>query len=110
MKSDKVKSNINAWEMIESVKKEKYKAILELHEKLNQENIKHKFIDFNKNRQLGGYQIIVSKDNIELMLFVQNRISRGIDNNLIEAWDYKEDPIALTCDQALFFIKNIKPN
>ena len=110
MKNDKVKEHVSFWDMYESVSKDKYKAILELHEKLTQKNITHEFIDHRKDRYPGGYQIIVYKDGIELMSFVQNYMSYGFNNNLIEAWNYKEDPVTLTSDQALFFIKNIKPN
>lgn len=110
MKNDKVKEHVSFWDMYENVSKNKYKAILELHEKLTQENIKHEFIDHSKDIYPRGYQIIISKNGIEIISFVQNCMSYGVSNDLIEAWNYKDDPVTLTCDQALFFIKNIKPN
>lgn len=99
-------------------------AILKLHEKLNEVNINHEFID--KKKQLKkkaksheeienidkmmpfGYQIKIREEN-EIVLS-QGEFSSGIERNLIEVFNFEDEPIQLTSLLALKLIVNKKLN
>ena len=103
-------------------------AILKLHDKLNELNIEHEFID--KKKQLKkkaksheeienidkmmpfGYQIkIREKDDSEKeILLAQGEFSSGIERNLIEVFNFEDEPIQLTSLLALKLIVNKKLN
>lgn len=106
-------------------------AIIELHEKLNELNIKHTFTD-RKQKQIAmikkdtglkreefidaindmipfDYQITL-KENGNRISLVQSPYSYGVEKNLIEVYNFQHDPIVLTCNAAVDLIRNKKLN
>lgn len=90
-------------------------AILKLHEKLNELNVEHEFIDRKLKKDKGlkfknyicpfDYQIYVEEDDKKISL-IQNGFSYGITENLIEAYNFDDEPIILDCDHAAELIIN----
>lgn len=100
-------------------------AILKLHEKLNELNIDHEFID-RKEEQIKmvkekkaidtindicpfDYQIYVEEDDKKISL-IQNGFSYGITENLIEAYNFEHEPIILDHEMAAELISKKKLN
>lgn len=99
-------------------------AILKLHEKLNEVNINHEFID--KKKQLKkkaksheeienidkmmpfGYQIKIREEN-EIVLS-QGEFSSGIERNLIEVFNFENEPLQMSYLSAFDLIVNKKLN
>lgn len=100
-------------------------AILKLHEKLNELNIEHEFIDRKEERTKRikeeevlyivnhiypfDYQIILYEKENEISL-IQNSFSYGITKNLIEVYNFDDEPIIIDCDYAAELIINKKLN
>lgn len=96
-------------------------AILKLHEKLNELNIEHEFIDrklewekvkgleFTNYIRPFDYQIyVVENDNIISLL--QSPFSYGITENLIEAYNFEHGPVVLDHELAAGLISQKKLN
>jgi hypothetical protein len=107
-------------------------AIIELHEKLNELNIKHTFVD-RKQKQITmikkedtglkreelinaindmtpfDYQITL-KENGNRISLIQSPYSYGVTNNIIEVYNFQHEPIILTCNAAVDLIRNKKIN
>lgn len=95
-------------------------AILKLHEKLEKANIKHEFID-RKNERIQradhesierikretpfDYQILIM-EGWEKISLIQSRFSYGITQNLIEIYNFNQEPITLWYTDAFKFIKH----
>lgn len=106
-------------------------AIIELHEKLNELNIKHTFVDRKRKRiaiikkDTGlkseklidaindttpfDYQITLKEDGNRISL-IQTPYSYGVEENMIEVYNFNHEPIALTCNAAIDLICNKKLN
>ena len=107
-------------ENIENLQKEGL-AILKLHEKLEKANIKHEFIDRKEERTkrikeeeklyivnniyIFDYQILIEEKGHQISL-VQSPFSYGIMNNLIEIYNFNQEPITLWYTDAFKFIKH----
>lgn len=100
-------------------------AILKLHEKLNEVNINHEFID-RKEEQIKrikekkeidvinnicpfDYQIYVEENGNKISL-IQSTYSYGITKNLIEAYNFQQEPAVLNDDMAAALIYAKKLN
>lgn len=96
-------------------------AILKLHEKLNELNVEHEFIDRKLEREKGkgldfinyicpfDYQIYVEENDNKISL-IQNGFSYGITENLIEAYNFEHEPIILDHELAAELISKKKLN
>jgi hypothetical protein len=87
-------------------------AIIKLHEKLNELNIEHEFID-RKEESINifpvNYQIYVEEDGKRISL-IQNGFSYGITENLIEAYNFEDEPVILHAETAAELIYEKKLN
>lgn len=100
-------------------------AILKLHEKLNELNIDHEFID-RKEEQIKmvkekkaidtindicpfDYQIYVEENGNRISL-IQSGFSYGITENLIEAYNFQHEPVVLDHEMAAALISKKKLN
>lgn len=100
-------------------------AILKLHEKLNELNIEHEFID-RKEEQIKrtkekkeidvindicpfDYQIYVEENDNKISL-IQSGCSYGITENLIEAYNFQHEPVVLDHELAAELISKKKLN
>lgn len=99
-------------------------AILKLHDKLNELNIEHEFID-RKEEQIKvlkekeidvindicpfDFQIIIKEDGNEISL-VQSPFTYGITKNLIEVYNFQHEPVVLDHDMAAALIYGKKLN
>lgn len=100
-------------------------AILKLHEKLNELNIEHEFID-RKEEQIKmakekkeidrinniypfNYQIYVEENGNRISL-IQSPYSYGITKNLIEAYNFMDEPVVLDHEMAAVLINKKKLN
>jgi hypothetical protein len=98
--------------------------IIKLHERLEEAQIEHIFVDRraeqiemskvkNEDKVLElvndmipfDYQILIEENGHELSL-IQSSYSYGIDNNMIEIWNYSLEPITLNYADAFEFIKH----
>jgi len=96
-------------------------AILKLHEKLNELNIEHEFIDRKLELEKGkgldftnyiclfDYQIYVEENGNRISL-IQSGYSYGITENLIEAYDFQYEPVVLDHEMAAVLINKKKLN
>ena len=100
-------------------------SILKLHDKLIELNINHEFIDrhaeetkrIKDNKILDiineynpfDYQILIRENNKEISL-IQFFYSYGITQNLIEVYNFYDEPIMLDCEHAAELIINKKLN
>ena len=94
-------------------------AIIKLHEKLNELNIQHEFIDRKIEKDKGlkfknyicpfDYQIYVEEDDKKISL-IQNGFSYGITENLIEAYNFEHEPVVLDHELAAGLISQKKLN
>lgn len=96
-------------------------AILKLHEKLNELNIEHEFIDrkleWEKGKGLDftnyicpfDYQIYVGENDNKISL-IQSGYSYGITENLIEAYNFQHEPVVLNFETAVALISKKKLN
>lgn len=107
-------------ENLENLQKEGL-AILKLHEKLEKANIKHEFIDRKEektkrikddeklyivnNIYIFEYQILIEEKGHQISL-IQSPFSYGIMNNLIEIYNFNQEPITLLHTDAFKFIKH----
>ena len=92
---------------------------MKLHEKLNELNIEHEFIDrkLEKDNMLGftdyicdfDYQIILQENDNRISL-VQNGFSYGITENLIEVYNFQHEPVILDHEMAAELISKKKLN
>jgi hypothetical protein len=95
-----------------------------LHERLEEAQIEHIFVDRraeqiemskvkNEDKVLElvndmipfDYQILIEENGHELSL-IQSSYSYGIDNNMIEIWNFSLEPITLNYADAFEFIKH----
>jgi hypothetical protein len=87
-------------------------AIIKLHEKLNELNIEHEFID-RKEESINifpvNYQIYVEEDGKRISL-IQNGFSYGITENLIEAYNFEHEPVIIDHELAAGLISKKKLN
>ena len=100
-------------------------AILKLHDKLNELNIEHEFID-RKEEQIKmakekkeidvinnicpfDYQIYVEENGNKISL-IQSPYSYGITDNLIEAYNFQHEPVVLDHEMAAELISKKKLN
>ena len=100
-------------------------AILKLHDKLNELNINHEFID-RKKEQIErskekkaidiinyifpfDYQIYVEENGNRISL-IQSPYSYGITENLIEAYNFMDEPVFLHAEVAAELIEKKKLN
>lgn len=100
-------------------------AILKLHEKLNELNIEHEFID-RKEEQIKllkekkeidiindicpfDFQILIEENGNQLSL-VQSSFTYGITENLIEAYNFRHEPVVLHTETAAELIEKKKLN
>lgn len=100
-------------------------AILKLHEKLNELNVEHEFID-RKEEQIKmvkekkeidrinniypfDYQIFL-EENGNRMSLIQSPYSYGITKNLIEIYNFQQEPVVLDHDMAAALIYGKKLN
>ena len=100
-------------------------AILKLHENLNELNINHEFID-RKEEQIKmvkekeaidvindilpfDYQIHVEENGNKISL-IQSPYSYGITENLIEAYNFQDEPVILDHEMAAALISKNKLN
>jgi ribosomal protein L33 len=100
-------------------------SILKLHEKLNELNIEHEFID-RKEEQIKrikekkaidtineicpfDYQIYIEENGNKISL-IQSPYSYGIMENLIEAYNFQDEPIVLHDEIAATLISKKKLN
>jgi hypothetical protein len=98
--------------------------IIKLHERLEEAQIEHIFVDRrveqiemskvkNEDKVLElvndmipfDYQILIEENGHELSL-IQSSYSYGIDNNMIEIWNFSLEPITLNYADAFEFIKH----
>lgn len=105
-------------------------AILKLHEKLNELNIEHEFIDRKEERikmireeksvvkastdtikkvYPFDYQIYVEENGNKISL-IQSPYSYGITKNLIEAYNFQYEPVVLDREMAAVLINKKKLN
>lgn len=96
-------------------------AILKLHDKLNELNIEHEFIDrkleWEKGKGLDftnyicpfDYQIYVEENGNRISL-IQSGYSYGITKNLIEVYNFQYEPVILDHDMAAALIYGKKLN
>lgn len=105
-------------------------AILKLHEKLNELNIEHEFIDRNEERikmireeksvvkastdtikkvYPFDYQILIEENGNRISL-IQSPYSYGITENLIEAYNFQHEPVVLNFETAVALISKKKLN
>lgn len=105
-------------------------AILKLHEKLNELNIEHEFIDRNEERikmireeksvvkastdtikkvYPFDYQILIEENGNRISL-IQSPYSYGITENLIEAYNFMDEPVVLDHEMAAVLINKKKLN
>lgn len=96
-------------------------AILKLHEKLNELNIEHEFIDrkleWEKGKGLDftnyicpfDYQIYVEENDNKISL-IQSGYSYGITKNLIEAYNFQHEPVVIDHEMAAALIYKKKLN
>lgn len=98
-------------------------AILKLHEKLNELNIEHEFIDRKEERietdkKMSDiinnlvpfdYQIYVEENGNRISL-IQSPYSYGITKNLIEAYNFMDEPVVLDHEMAAVLINKKKLN
>jgi len=94
---------------------------LKLHEKLNELNIEHEFIDRKLELEKGkgldftnyiclfDYQIYVEENGNRISL-IQSGYSYGITENLIEAYDFQYEPVVLDHEMAAVLINKKKLN
>lgn len=95
-------------------------AILKLHERLEKENINHIFIDRKyemmkrvdheviediKGKVPFDFQILIEEKGFQILL-TQHPFSYGITNNLIEIYNFNQEPITLWHTDAFKFIKH----
>jgi hypothetical protein len=109
--------------LFEKLEKEGFN-IIKLHERLEEAQIEHIFVDRraeqiemskvkNEDKVLElvndmipfDYQILIEENGHELSL-IQSSYSYGIDNNMIEIWNYSLEPITLNYADAFEFIKH----
>lgn len=106
-------------------------AILKLHDKLNELNINHEFID-RKKEQIErskekkaidiikaiaiindmcpfDFQILI-EENGNKMSLVQSPFSYGINQNLIEVYNFQHEPVVLDHEMAAVLIEKKKLN
>lgn len=100
-------------------------AILKLHDKLNELNIEHEFID-RKEEQIKmvkektaidtineiypfDYQIYAEENGNRISL-IQSPYSYGITKNLIEAYNFQYEPVVLDHEMAAVLINKKKLN
>lgn len=100
-------------------------AILKLHEKLNELNIEHGFID-RKEEQIKvlkekkeidvinnicpfDYQILIEENGNPISL-VQSQFTYGITKNLIEVYNFQDEPVILDHEMAAALIYKKKLN
>lgn len=99
-------------------------AILKLHDKLNELNIEHEFID-RKEEQIKvlkekeidvindifpfDYQIFLEENGNRISL-IQSPYSYGITKNLIEVYNFQDEPVILDHDMAAALIYGKKLN
>lgn len=100
-------------------------AILKLHDKLNELNINHEFID-RKEEQIKrikekkeidvindicpfDYQILIEEYGNEISL-VQSYFTYGITKNLIEVYNFQQEPVVLDHEIAATLISKKKLN
>lgn len=98
---------------------EKGLAILKLHEKLEELNIEHVFINrkLEKDNRLDftnylcpfDYQIYVEENGNRISL-IQSGYSYGITENLIEAYNFQHEPVILDHEMAAELISKKKLN
>lgn len=96
-------------------------AILKLHDKLNELNIEHEFIDRKLEWEKGKgldftnyicpfeYQIYVEENGNRISL-IQSGFSYGITENLIEAYNFQHEPVVLDHEMAAALISKKKLN
>lgn len=100
-------------------------AIIELHEKLNELNIEHEFIDrkeesirIETDKKMSdiidniipfNYQITVEENGNKISL-IQSRGSYRVTENMIEVYNFHHYPIVLTCNAVVDLICNKKLN
>lgn len=100
-------------------------AILKLHDKLNELNIEHEFIDRKEeqikmakekkaidvinNICLFDYQIYVEENGNRISL-IQSPYSYSITENLIEAYNFQDEPVVLDHELAAELINKKKLN
>lgn len=100
-------------------------AILKLHEKLNELNIEHVFIDrkeekikrekekkaidFINDTWVFEYQIILYENGNEISL-IQSPMSYGIRENLIEVYNFEQEPVVLDYEMTAVLISKKKLN
>lgn len=100
-------------------------AILKLHEKLKELKIDHEFIDrkaeqvkrgkeneilyFLKNTYPFEYQIFIEENGNKISL-IQSPMSYGIRENLIEVYNFKQEPVILDHEMAAVLINKKKLN
>jgi hypothetical protein len=100
-------------------------AILKLHDKLNELNINHEFIERKKeqikrikemerlyivnNIYPFDYQILIMEDGKEISL-IQSPFSYGITENLIEVYNFNQEPVVLDHEMAAALIWKNKLN
>lgn len=100
-------------------------AILKLHDKLNELNIEHEFIDrkeksisLESDKKMGdiinnivpfSYQIFI-KENGNKISLIQSPYSYGIRENLIEVYNFSQEPIVLCHEMAAVLINKKKLN
>jgi hypothetical protein len=109
--------------LFEKLQKEGFN-IIKLHERLEEAQIEHIFVDRraeqiemskvkNEDKVLElvndmipfDYQILIEENGHELSL-IQSSYSYGIDNNMIEIWNYSLEPITLNYADAFEFLKH----
>lgn len=98
-------------------------AILKLHDKLNELNVEHEFID-RKEEQIKrkkesidtindilpfDYQMYVEENGNRISL-IQSPFSYGITKNLIEAYNFMDEPVILNFETAVALISKKKLN
>lgn len=94
-------------------------SILKLHEKLNELNVEHEFIDRKLEKDKGlkfknyicpfDYQIYVEENDNKISL-IQSVYSYGITKNLIEAYNFQYEPVVLDHEMASVLISKKKLN
>jgi hypothetical protein len=100
-------------------------SILKLHEKLNELNINHEFIDRKEESiKLGNdkkmsdiindiclfsYQIFIEENGNKISL-IQSPMSYGIRENLIEVYNFNQEPVVLDHEMAAVLINKKELN
>jgi hypothetical protein len=100
-------------------------AILKLHEKLNELNIEHEFIDrkeekikrIKEKKEIDiineichfYYQIYIEENGNKISL-IQSFFSYGITKNLIEVYNFQHEPVVLDHEMAAVLIRKNKLN